>query len=108
MKVKLSLKSDRPLSEVEMLDSLAILEAFQDTAACGEFDSKSTMRDTLTTLKNVKDTKNPNFLSLVAEQPGFYGMSLENVGTKIDSMFKSSSVSPAQEGHLADFSYTIT
>ncbi len=86
-----------------MFDSLSILEAFQDAAACGEFDTKSTMRDTLTALKNVKDTKNPNFLSIVAEQPEFYGMSLENVGTKIDSMFKSSAISPAQEGHFADY-----
>lgn len=103
MKVKLSIKSDTPLNEVEMLDSLSILEAFQDAAACGEFDTESAIRDTLTALKNVKDTKNPNFLSLVAEQPEFYGMSLENVGTKIDSMFKSSAISPAQEGHLEDY-----
>lgn len=104
MKVKLSLKvTTPPLSEVEMLDSLSILEAFQDAAACGEFDTKSTMRDTLTALKNVKDTRNPNFLSLIAEQPEFYGMSLEDVGTKIDSMFKSSAISPAQEGHLEDY-----
>lgn len=104
--MKLSLKSDagfKTLSEVEMLDSLQILESFQDAAACGEFDTEATIRDTLVALKNVKDTKNPNFLALVADQPEFSGMSVESIGVKIDSMVKASAVSPAQEGHLQDF-----
>lgn len=105
MKLKLSLNSKeaKVLSNEDMFESLLRLESFQDAAEAGECDTEIATHDTLAAIKNVRDTHNPNFLKIVAEQPEFYGISLEDIGAQIDKLAKEQCISPAQEGHFQDF-----